>query len=101
MHIHNVADYAPAGHKLLRTEYAEGKTRHVFDRIYEDDRGPGTMLVCEVPAGTAESERAALEAFMAEWTPLESTPVPALGVPEADQPTQGRGQAAKRKAKRT
>lgn len=60
MHIHNVADYAPAGHKLLRTEYRDGATFHVFGAP------DGTERVCEVKASTADEERAALERFKAE-----------------------------------
>ncbi len=60
MHIHNVADYAPTGHQLLRTEYEGGATRHVF-------RAPdGAERVCEVIAKNADEERAQLERFKEE-----------------------------------
>lgn len=65
MHIHNVADYAPTGHKLLRTEYADGGTRHVF----ADESGK--ELACVVHAADADAERKALEAFKAEHEPHE------------------------------
>jgi hypothetical protein len=90
MHIHNVADYAPLGHKLLRTEYADGATRHVLGTP------EGAELVCEVRAKDAAEEQAALAAFKAEWTPLVSTPVPAPVDPtdggNADRDFQGNGQ---------
>ena len=60
MHIHNVADYAPKGGKLLRTDYEAGATRHVFADA------EGAELVCEVEASSADEERAALEAFKAK-----------------------------------
>lgn len=67
MHIHNVADYAPTGHTLLRTEYADGATRHVFGTP------EGGELVCDVKAEDAAEERAALEAFKAG---VEAPPAP-------------------------
>lgn len=60
MHIHNVADYAPAGHRLMRTDYAGGATLHVFASP------EGKELVCEVIAKDADEERAQLEAFRAK-----------------------------------
>lgn len=63
MHINNVGEYAPAGYRLVRSDMAAGGVKHVFATA------SGVELECLVPGpSTAESERAALEAFRAKHT---------------------------------
>lgn len=57
MHVHNVADYAPPGYRLERTDYGDKKCRHTFVKAESPD------LVCELVAHDAAEERAALADF--------------------------------------
>ncbi|HYC44515.1 MAG TPA: hypothetical protein VED01_03425 [Burkholderiales bacterium] len=61
MHINNVRDYAPEGHKYITTEYAEGRTRHVFASLAN-----GQEIALEHMAKDADEERGLLEVFKAQ-----------------------------------
>jgi hypothetical protein len=62
MHVNKVADYAPPGYRLTRTDYADGVCMHTFEA---DGRMP---VSCSGSWPTADDELAALEAFQAHHT---------------------------------
>lgn len=63
MHVHNVNEYAPPGHKLARTDYEGGATVHVFTD------SAGVELKLQFCAADAAEEIGYLEKFRDMHTP--------------------------------